>query len=139
MYAIRSYYEDFYKAFLRPNASQGELVWCGRLMVLLVAVVAILIAGNPQSRVLGLVGYAWAGFGAAFGPVVLFSLLWRRMTRSGALLGMLVGALTVIVWRNGGWLGLYELVPGFLLASLTIVVVSLLDKQPSNSMQAAFA
>jgi len=130
--------EDFYKAFLRPNASQGELVWCGRLMVLLVAVVAILIAGNPQSRVLGLVGYAWAGFGAAFGPVVLFSLLWRRMTRNGALLGMLVGALTVILWRNGGWLGLYELVPGFLLASLTIVVVSLLDKQPSNAMQAAF-
>nr|MBP8773148.1 sodium/proline symporter PutP [Aeromonadaceae bacterium] len=68
--------EDFYKAFLRPTASQRELVWCGRLMVLLVAVIALLIARNPQSQVLGLVGYAWAGFGAAFGPVVLFSLLW---------------------------------------------------------------
>ncbi|MFB0954491.1 MAG: sodium/proline symporter PutP, partial [Aeromonadaceae bacterium] len=90
--------EDFYKAFLRPSASQKELVWCGRLMVLLVALVALLIAQNPQSQVLGLVGYAWAGFGAAFGPVVLFSLLWPRMTRNGALFGMLVGALTVIIW-----------------------------------------
>ncbi len=131
--------EDFYKAFLRPNASQRELVWCGRLMVLVVAVMAIVIAGNPDSRVLGLVGYAWAGFGAAFGPVVLLSLLWPRMTRNGALAGMLVGAVTVIVWRNGAWLGLYEMVPGFVLAGVAIVLVSLLDKAPSGSMQAAFA
>ena len=131
--------EDFYKAFLRPTASQRELVWCGRLMVLLVAVIALLIARNPQSQVLGLVGYAWAGFGATFGPVVLFSLLWPRMTRNGALFGMLVGAVTVILWRNGGWWGLYEMVPGFIGASLTIVTVSLLDKQPSATMQHAYA
>ena len=131
--------EDFYKAFLRPAASQKELVWCGRLMVLLVAIIALLIARNPQSQVLGLVGYAWAGFGAAFGPVVLFSLLWPRMTRNGALFGMLVGALTVIIWRNGAWFGLYEMVPGFVLASATIIVASLLGKQPSLSMQRAFA
>lgn len=131
--------EDFYKAFLRPAASQRELVWCGRLMVLLVAIIALLIARNPQSQVLGLVGYAWAGFGAAFGPVVLFSLLWPRMTRNGALFGMLVGAVTVIIWRNGGWWGLYEMVPGFIGASLTIVTVSLLDKQPSATMQHAYA
>lgn len=131
--------EDFYKAFLRPTASQRELVWCGRLMVLLVAIIALLIARNPQSQVLGLVGYAWAGFGAAFGPVVLFSLLWPRMTRNGALFGMLVGAVTVIIWRNGGWWGLYEMVPGFIGASLTIVTVSLLDKQPSATMQHAYA
>ncbi len=131
--------EDFYKAFLRPGASQKELVWCGRLMVLFVALVALFIAQNPQSQVLGLVGYAWAGFGAAFGPVVLFSLLWPRMTRNGALFGMLVGAVMVIIWRNGGWFGLYEMVPGFVLASLTIVLVSLMDKQPSLAMQLAFA
>jgi sodium/proline symporter len=131
--------EDFYKAFLRPSASQTELVWCGRLMVLLVAIIALFIARNPQSQVLSLVGYAWAGFGAAFGPVVLFSLLWRRMTRNGALFGMLVGALTVIIWRNAGWWGLYEMVPGFLGASLTIIGVSLLDKQPSTAMQLAYA
>lgn len=130
--------EDFYKAFLRPNASQKELVWFGRLMVLAVAVLAIGIASNPESRVLGLVGYAWAGFGAAFGPVVLFSLLWPRMTRNGALAGMLVGAVTVIIWRNGGWFGLYEMVPGFALACIAIVIGSKLDKEPSEAMKAAF-
>ena len=130
--------EDFYKVFLRPRASQRELVWVGRLMVLLVAVIAIVIAADPTSKVLGLVGYAWAGFGSAFGPVVLFSLLWPRMTRNGALAGMLIGAITVIVWRNGAWFGLYEMVPGFLFASLAIVLFSLLDKEPSVAMHNRF-
>ena len=131
--------EDFYKVFFRPNASQKELVWVGRLMVLLVAVIAIVIARDPASKVLGLVGYAWAGFGAAFGPVVILSLLWPRMTRNGALAGMLVGALTVIIWRNGAWFGLYEMVPGFLLSGVAIVLFSLLDKAPSMRMQQDFA
>ena len=131
--------EDFYKAFFRPDASQKELVWVGRLMVLLVAVIAIVIAADPTSKVLGLVGYAWAGFGAAFGPVVVLSLLWPRMTRNGALAGMLIGALTVIVWRNGGWFGLYEMVPGFLLATVAIILFSLMDKAPSTRMQQDFA
>ncbi len=131
--------EDFYKVFFRPNASQKELVWVGRLMVLLVAVIAIVIARDPASKVLGLVGYAWAGFGAAFGPVVILSLLWPRMTRNGALAGMLVGALTVIVWRNAAWFGLYEMVPGFLLSGAAIILFSLLDKTPSMRMQQDFA
>ncbi len=131
--------EDFYKVFFRPDASQKELVWVGRLMVLLVAVIAIVIARDPASKVLGLVGYAWAGFGAAFGPVVILSLLWPRMTRNGALAGMLVGALTVIIWRNGAWFGLYEMVPGFLLSGVAIVLFSLLDKAPSMRMQQDFA
>src|SRR5690606_17673602 len=84
--------EDFYKAFLRKNASQTELVWVGRAMVRLVAVIAIALASNPEDRVLGLVSYAWAGFGAAFGPVVILSVLWKGMTRNGALAGMIVGA-----------------------------------------------
>ena len=131
--------EDFYKVFFRPDASQKELVWVGRLMVLLVAVIAIVIARDPASKVLGLVGYAWAGFGAAFGPVVILSLLWPRMTRNGALAGMLVGALTVIIWRNGAWFGLYEMVPGFLLSGAAIILFSLLDKAPSMRMQQDFA
>ena len=130
--------QDFYKALLRKNASQRELVWVGRAMVLLVALVAIGIAYNPDSRVLGLVAYAWAGFGAAFGPVVLISLLWKRMTRNGALAGMVVGAVTVVVWKNFIGLGLYEIIPGFILASLTIYVVSVLDKAPSASIQQRF-
>ncbi|WP_434153670.1 sodium/proline symporter PutP [Pseudomonas sp. JZ134] len=130
--------EDFYKAFLRKHASQKELVWVGRLMVLLIAVIAIAIASNPENRVLGLVSYAWAGFGAAFGPVVLFSLLWKGMTRNGALAGMIVGAVTVVVWKQLGWLGLYEIVPGFILASLAIVVFSRLGSAPSASMRQRF-
>lgn len=131
--------EDFYKAFVRPRASQTELVWFGRGMVLLVADIAIAMAANPESRVLGLVGYAWAGFGAAFGPVVLFSVAWPRMTRNGALAGMLTGAVTVILWRNGGWWGLYEMVPGFGLACLAIVLVSLRDQPPSPTIRDTYA
>lgn len=131
--------EDLYKAFLRKDAGQKELVWVGRCMVLVVALVAIVLAANPENRVLGLVSYAWAGFGAAFGPVVLFSVLWPRMTRNGALAGMIIGAATVIVWKQFAWLGLYEIIPGFVFASVGIVLVSLLGKMPSVAMQKRFA
>ncbi|MBT1429934.1 sodium/proline symporter PutP [Dickeya dianthicola] len=130
--------EDLYKPFLRKNASQKELVWVGRVMVLLVSVVAIALAVNPENRVLGLVSYAWAGFGAAFGPVILISLLWPRMTRNGALVGMMVGAATVIIWKQYGWLNLYEIIPGFLLSCVAIVVVSLLGRAPSATVTARF-
>ena len=126
--------EDLYKAFFRKNASQRELVWVGRFMVLAVALVAIALASNPENRVLGLVSYAWAGFGAAFGPVVLFSVMWSRMTRNGALAGMIIGAVTVIVWKQFAWFSLYEIIPGFIFASLGIVVVSLMGKAPSSTM-----
>lgn len=130
--------EDFYKPFLRPQASPRELLWVGRAALLLVAVLAIALAWNPEHRVLDLVAYAWAGFGAAFGPVVLISLTWRRMTRNGALAGMLVGALTVLIWKPYAWFGLYEMIPGFLLASLAIVLVSLADRPPPRAVLARF-
>ncbi|PKH26442.1 sodium/proline symporter PutP [Enterobacterales bacterium CwR94] len=130
--------EDLYKAFLRKKASQRELVWVGRLMVLVVAAVAIALAANPENRVLGLVSYAWAGFGAAFGPVVLLSVVWSKMTRNGALAGMIVGAATVLIWKQYGWLGLYEIIPGFLFATLAIVVFSLTGSKPSASQHARF-
>lgn len=126
--------EDLYKAFFRKHASQRELVWVGRLMVLVVALVAIALAANPDNRVLGLVSYAWAGFGAAFGPVVLLSVMWSRMTRNGALVGMIIGAVTVIVWKQFAWFNLYEIIPGFIFATLGIVVVSLIGKAPSKTM-----
>ena len=130
--------EDLYKAFLRQGAGQKELVWVGRLMVLLVALIAIAIAANPENRVLGLVSYAWAGFGAAFGPVILISVMWSRMTRNGALAGMLVGAVTVLVWKQYAWLNLYEIIPGFIFASLAIVAVSLLGRKPSPAVEQRF-
>src|SRR5690606_26493683 len=103
--------------------------------VLAVALLAIWIARDPESRVLGLVSYAWAGFGAAFGPVVLLSLTWARMTRNGALAGVVVGALTVVLWKLSGS-ALYEIVPGFVAATVAIVVVSLLGRAPSDAVQA---
>lgn len=127
--------EDLYKAFLRKNTSQKELVWVGRFMVLLIAMLAIWLASNPSSKVLGLVAYAWAGFGAAFGPLIILSLFWKRMTLKGAIAGMQVGAITVIVWKNVmADTGLYEIIPGFILASLSIVIVSLLDRTPSTEV-----
>lgn len=131
--------EDFYKSFFRPNASQTELVWFGRMMVLVIAVIAIAIAANPKSSVLNLVSNAWAGFGAAFGPVVLLSLVWPKMTRNGALAGMFIGAVTVLVWGEYKWLNLYELVPGFAFASIAIVIGSSIGAPASEKMQAGFA
>ena len=127
--------EDLYKSFLRKNASQKELIWVGRAMVLVIALIAIALAINPNSKVLGLVAYAWAGFGAAFGPLIILSLFWKRMTLNGAIVGMLVGAVTVIVWKNYmGDTGLYEIIPGFILATLSIVIVSLVDKATSDDV-----
>ena len=134
--------EDFYKGFLRPTAGQSELVWIGRLMVLAVAMIAIIIAADPNSRVLGLVSYAWAGFGAAFGPVVIFSLFWKRMTAAGALAGMVVGAVVVVAWAEAvnPWLAahdyatMYEIVPGFVACALAIVLVSLLSPAPVRAV-----
>ncbi|OTG85961.1 sodium/proline symporter [Acinetobacter sp. ANC 4558] len=131
--------EDFYKTFLRKNASQKELVWVGRLMVLLISILAIFLASNPNSKVLGLVAYAWAGFGAAFGPLIILSLFWKRMTLNGAIIGMLVGAIVVIFWKNFfADTGLYEIVPGFILSFLSIIVISLLGKPPTQDMTERF-
>lgn len=130
--------EDLYKAFLRKDASQKELVWVGRVMVLLVALIAIALAANPDNRVLGLVSYAWAGFGAAFGPVILLSLTWSRMTRNGALAGMITGAVTVMFWDQLAGFGLYEIIPGFFFALLAIIIVSLCGKMPSRTIKQRF-
>ena len=138
--------EDFYKGFLRPNASQAELVWIGRLMVLAVAMIAMVLAEDPDSRVLGLTAYAWAGFGAAFGPVVILSLIWKRMTAIGALAGMISGAVVVVAWAEcvkkpaieaggNGWTTMYEIVPGFIVCALVIVVVSLFSKPAAGVVE----
>lgn len=119
--------EDFYRVFVRPDASEKELLMVSRAAVIAIALLAMIIASDRESRVLDLVSYAWAGFGAAFGPVIVFSLFWRKMTAASAIGGMIVGAVTVVVWSNlsGGLFDLYEIVPGFALASLVIVVLSL--------------
>jgi sodium/proline symporter len=125
--------DDFYRAFLYPNASQLQLVWIGRLAVVGVTMAALIIAQNPESTILDLVGYAWAGFGSSFGPVIIFSLFWPLMTRNGALAGLFSGAIMVVLWRyltDQGFIpfSLYEMVPAFILSSVAIVVVSWLDQ-----------
>jgi sodium/proline symporter len=132
--------EDLYKAFFRRSARDMELVWVGRVAVVVVAAAAAWLAFDPESSVLGLVAYAWGGFGAAFGPLILISLYWKRMTRNGAIAGIIVGGLTVIIWRqiSGGLFELYELLPGFVFSTLAIVVVSLLDTPPTREIEDEF-
>ncbi|EFY06278.1 sodium/proline symporter PutP [Succinatimonas hippei] len=129
---------DFYRRWMRPHASQSELVWCGRMMLLLVAVIAYVIALDPNSGILKLVSYAWAGFGASFGPSILISLFWRKMTLQGAIAGMVVGAATVIIWEAGAFFGLYSIVPGFILSSIAIFVISNLTYKKDGQTQVLF-
>ncbi|MCU7851071.1 MAG: sodium/proline symporter PutP [Candidatus Thiodiazotropha sp. (ex Monitilora ramsayi)] len=121
---------DIYRVLFRKAASERELVLVGRLAVLTIAGVAFLLAMNPENKVLDLVAYAWAGFGAAFGPAVLLSLYWRGMNRWGALAGILVGGITVVIWKplEGGLFDLYEIVPGFTASLLAILLVSRLTR-----------
>ncbi|PLT30696.1 sodium/proline symporter PutP [Peribacillus deserti] len=131
--------EDFYKAFIRRNASDRELVLVGRLAVLGIALIALFLAFNPSETLLNLVGYAWAGFGAAFGPVILLSLYWKRMTKWGALAGMITGTLTVIIWEQIKAVEeVYEIIPGFIACGLAIILVSLLTAKPSKDIQSEF-
>ncbi len=138
--ASSSLTRDIYKLFLDKDASEARQVLVGRICVVAVALLAIFIAGNKDSSVLKLVSHAWAGFGAAFGPLVLLSLMWKRMNRNGALAGMIVGALTVIIWVYGGFEingqpandAIYSIMPGFLLSAITTVVVSLMTAPPKD-------
>lgn len=131
--------EDFYKAFLKRNASDKELVFIGRMAVLVVSIIAIAMAFNPSETILNLVGYAWAGFGAAFGPIILLSLYWKRMTKWGALAGMIAGAATVIIWESiDRFAEVYEIIPGFIAGTLAIIIVSLITPKPSDKIESDF-
>ena len=99
---------------------------------------AISIAMTPDSFSLDMVAYAWAGFGAAFGPALIMSLFWRRATRNGILAGVITGGLTVLIWKQFAFFGLYEIIPGFILALIAIYVVSLMDKAPSKEITDMF-
>jgi sodium/proline symporter len=123
--------EDLYRLF-RPRATETELVAVGRLAVVTIATLAFLLALDRDSKVLDLVAYAWAGFGAAFGPAVLLSLYWRGMNRWGVLAGIITGGLTVVIWKplQGGLFDLYEIIPGFLFSLVMIVIVSQLTATP---------
>lgn len=132
--------EDLYKGVYRKDASARELIWVGRAAVILVALIAFFLAMNPESKVLELVAYAWAGFGAAFGPVLLFSLYWKGINRTGALAGILTGGITVVIWKqlSGGLFELYEIIPGFIFSVVAILLFSRIGRKPNREMIADF-
>ncbi|PAQ13630.1 sodium/proline symporter [Bacillaceae bacterium SAOS 7] len=148
--------EDLYKGLFRKNASQKELLWIIRIGILAISLFAILLALNPNSSVLSLVGYAWAGFGAVFGPAILLTIFWKGTTKNGVLAGMIVGGVTVILWSllstppvgaDGVKLAqseavipfyLYELLPGFVFSTVAILIFSKIGSAPSKEMVEEF-
>lgn len=132
--------EDFYKNIYKPNATSKEVMLVGRIGVVVLSLIALFLAMDPDSSVLGLVSYAWAGFGAAFGPTLIFSLYWKRMNRNGAVAGILVGGFSIIIWKqiSGGLFDLYEILPGIIFACIAIVGVSLLTKKPDEKVLVQF-
>lgn len=130
--------QDIYQVFSKKPVTGGVLVALGRFSVLLVTVIAGILAATSGSQILEMVSYAWAGLGAALGPVILLSLFWSRITEKAALLGVVSGALTVFIWKQHNPWGLYEIVPGFIIASVVIVCTSLLDKAPSEHVVQKF-
>ncbi len=148
--AASSFSSDLYKPIVRKNASNKEMLWVSRLVVVAIAVVAFCIAsskGKAAQAIMDLVSNAWGIFGAAFGPVVLFSLFWKRFTYKGAVAGILVGAIVDMLWLwlpvSGGLTltaitGIYEIIPGFVFGAIAALVVTLLDKAPSKEVEAIF-
>ncbi len=139
--AASAFSSDVYKPIVRGNkASDREMLWTGRMVVLIIAVVALVIATNPESgTIMSLVSNAWGVFGAAFGPVLLLSLFWRRLTFGGAVAGIVVGAGVDILWLAFlGSFGLYEIIPGFLCGLIAGIAVSLLGKEPDREVTALF-
>lgn len=136
--AASAFAQDFYKTLIRKDANQTELVWISRASVLIIASIAVFLGFNPDSFILDMVAYAWAGFGAAFGPVVLMSLFWKRTTRRGVIAGIIVGGVTVLVWKQFELFGLYEIVPGFIFALIAIYIISKLDDEPDQDILKTF-
>jgi sodium/proline symporter len=131
---------DVYKPILRKNAKEPEMFWAGRFVVAIIAFAAVAIAANPGSgTIMSLVGNAWGVFGAAFGPVILLSLFWKRFTFPGAVAGIIVGAVADVIWLAAfSATGLYEIVPGFIAGLIAAVIVTLCGKSPGADVEALF-
>ena len=135
--------KNIFQGVAKKNATDKQVMWVTRITLLVIALVAIFIARNPDSVIFTIVSFAWAGFGATFGPLMIFSLFWKRINRAGAVAGMISGAGMVFLWKLvlkplGGVFGIYELLPAFIVSCIFIVVVSLLTKAPSSEIEADF-
>ena len=134
---------DFFKGIVKKDADEKAVLNVGRITVFAIAAVAFFLSLNPESSIFGLVSYAWAGFGATFGPAILFALFWKRSNRQGILAGLVAGGVMVFVWKFcvrpiGGVWNVYELLPAFIVASAAIVVVSMLTPKPSADIEKIF-
>ena len=134
---------NLFKGVFKKDATDKQIMLVSRVTLIILSIAGIIIALDEQSVIFTIVSFAWAGFGASFGPLVLFSLFWKRTTKPGAIAGMLVGTATVFIWKLaikglGGLFGIYELLPAFILSCLTIVIVSLATKKPSAEIEAEF-
>ena len=132
--------EDLYKAVIKTDASDKQYVFLGRMAVLVVSVIAIFLAWPNNESILSIVSFSWAGFGASFGPIVLLSLYWKKLTSQGALWGMITGAVIVLVWGNIDFLkdNLYEIIPGFIGAWLVTYFVSMATYKPNVEIEQEF-
>ncbi len=132
--------KNIYKDIVKKNATDKQVMLMTRLTLLVITIIAIVIAGNPESKIFDIVSFAWAGFGATFGPLMIFSLFWKRTNRAGAIAGMVSGAAMVFLWKLviKQYFGIYELLPAFIFSSIVIVVVSLLTKAPSKEIEEDF-
>lgn len=135
--------KNIYQGIIKKDASDKEVMRVTRIVLLLTTLVGIVIALDENSVIFQVVSFAWAGFGATFGPIMLFSLFWKRTSREGAIAGMLSGGIMVFVWNKlikpiGGIFGIYELLPAFLISCLFIIIVSLLTKEPSQEIYTEF-
>lgn len=141
--AASAFAKNIYKGVVKKDAGDKQVMWMSRLVLVLIAVVAAVIALDENSVIFTLVSFAWAGFGATFGPLMLFSLFWKRMNRAGAIAGMVSGGVAVFVWKLllkplGGVFGIYELLPAFLISCIFIVAVSLLTAPPAKEIEEEF-
>ena len=141
--ASSSFTSDIYKPIIRKEASEKEILWVGRIVVVIVAIIAFFIAnskGAGAQAIINLVENSWAGFGSSFGPVILLSLFWRRFTYKGAIAGVLGGAIVDVAWYNllSASTGIYELFPGFIAGFICAVIVTVVDKEPHEDVTALF-
>lgn len=141
--ASSAFAKDIFKGILKKDATDKQVMLVTRISLLVISVFGVIIALDEKSVIFKVVSFAWAGFGATFGPIILFSLFWKRTTRAGAIAGMLAGGGVVFIWKLllspiGGVFGIYELLPAFIVSCIAIVVASLLTKKPDQSIQDEF-
>jgi sodium/proline symporter len=141
--AASAFSKNIYQGIMKKEASDKAVLYVSRATLIVISIIAMIIALDENSVIFKVVSFAWAGFGATFGPIMLFSLFWKRTTREGAIAGILSGGIMVFVWKlilkpMGGAFGIYELLPAFVISCIFIYVVSLLTKEPSKEIQDEF-